>query len=319
MPFSSAVLAGRRCVVLGAAGFIGKNLCAGLQAIGARVVGLGDRRDTPAEQVEWHCIRLEATDLLENLLQKDDIVFHLASSTIPGSNVTPDTDISANVIPTVRLLDACLRKGVAKFVFLSSGGTVYGPGVPLPTPEEAPTNPISWYGIQKLAIEKYLAVYHRLYALDFVALRVANPFGPYQVKAQQGVVASIIRHALAGTPVDIFGDGLVTRDYIYVADVVEAILRAAVMAEPTAPRVYNVGTGVGRSVLDVIETVQKVHGRPIQINRLPSRAIDVPVSVLDIGRAKEHLSWHPKTDWEQAVRYTYAWAQQPEPRLTQPS
>jgi UDP-glucose 4-epimerase len=306
---SFAALAERRCVVLGAAGFIGKNLCDGLQAHGARIVGLGRGLNTPSKSIEWHCVGLEATDSLEELLQQDDIVFHLASSTTPGSQVTPDIDIATNVTPAVRLFEACSRKRVARVVFLSSGGTVYGPNVQLPTPEDAPTNPISWYGVQKLTIEKYLAVYHRLHALDFVALRVANPFGPHQVKTQQGLVASVIRHALTDRPVQIFGDGLVTRDYIYVADVVEAILHAAVIDEPEAPRIYNVGTGVGRSVLDVIKTVEAVHGRSLKVTRLPSRPIDVPASTLDISRARKHLGWSPKTDWEQAIRFSYAWAQ----------
>ena len=310
MPPSPAVLAGRRCVVLGAAGFIGKNLCDGLQAVGARVVGLSRRFDKPAETTEWHCGQLEATDVLESFLRRDDILFHLASSTIPGSHVTPEMDAAANVIPSLRLFEACLRQKVARIVFMSSGGTVYGPDVQLPTPEDAPTNPISWYGVQKLTIEKFLAVYHRLHALDFVALRVANPFGPHQVKAEQGLIGSVIRHALAETPVDVFGDGSVIRDYIYVADVVEAILRAAAVTESTAPRVYNVGTGVGRSVLDVIKAVQAVHGRPLQINRLPGRAVDVPVSILDITRAGKYLSWRPKTDYEEAIQLSYAWARQ---------
>jgi UDP-glucose 4-epimerase len=314
---SFASLAERRCVVLGAAGFIGKNLCDGLQSLGARLVGVGRSPDNPCNANEWHCLGLEATDSLEELLQPEDIVFHLASSTTPGSQVTPDIDITTNVSPAVRLFEACSRKRIARVIFLSSGGTVYGPNVQLPTPEDAPTNPISWYGVQKLTIEKYLAVYHRLHALDFITLRVANPFGPHQVKTQQGLVASVIRHALTDTPVPIFGDGLVTRDYIYVADVVEAVLHAAVTAESEAPRIYNVGTGVGRSVLDVISAVQAVHGRPLRVTRLPSRAIDVPASILDISRARKHLGWSPKTDWEQAIRFSYAWAQGQTPKLAQ--
>jgi UDP-glucose 4-epimerase len=308
---SPAALAGRRCVVLGAAGFIGKNLCEALQTVGARVIGLSRRLDKPADSVEWHCVDLEASDVLERILQRDDILFQLASSTIPGSHVTPEVDATANVIPALRLFDACVRKKVAKIIFLSSGGTVYGPGVQLPTPEDAPTNPISWYGVQKLTIEKFLGVYQRLHALDFAVLRVANPFGPHQVKTEQGLIASAIRHAHAETPIDVFGDGSVIRDYIYVADVVEAVLRAAaVTAESPAPRVYNVGTGIGRSVLDVIEAVQALHGRPLRINRLPGRAVDVPVSILDITRAGKYLSWRPQTDWEEAIQLSYAWAQQ---------
>src|SRR6185437_2102911 len=110
--------------------------------------------------------------------------------------------------------------------------------------------------IQKLTIEKYLGVYRRLHALDSIVLRVANPFGPHQTNPQQGLVASVIRHALAGTPVGIFGDGMVTRDYVYIGDVVEAVALAAVVEDASAPRTYNIGTGIGRTMLDVVNAVQ---------------------------------------------------------------
>ena len=304
-------LNGRRCVVLGAAGFIGKNLCAALVGAGARVVGVDLKPATallPA--VEWHAVRLEASARLADLLEPNDILFHFASSTVPGSKHTPDADVADNLIPSLRLFEACVRAGVSRLVFLSSGGTVYGPDVEVPTPEDAPNDPISWYGVQKLSIEKYLAVYRRLHALDSIVLRIAKPFGPHQTNPKQGLVGSVVRHALAGTPVDIFGDGKATRDYIYVADVVSAILQAASLKSPSAPFLYNIGSGIGRSVNDVVAAVQSVCDVEIRINRLPGRPVDVPTSVLDISRAAEHLAWCPTTAWEDAIRSTYTWAKE---------
>lgn len=302
-------LANRRCIVLGSGGFIGINLSAALVKADASVIGVDLRPPSPLlPPMEWHTVRLERGDELEGLLEPGDTVFHLASNTVPGSALNPYKDTSENVLPTLRLLESCVRKGVARIVFLSSGGTIYGPNVSVPISEEAAENPISWYGIQKLTIEKYLGVYRRLHALDSIILRVANPFGPHQRNPKQGLVASIIRHALAGTAVEIFGDGTVTRDYVYIDDVVDAILLAGAIEDRSAPRIYNIGSGVGRTALDVIGAVQAAHGQPIKINYLPSRAIDVPVNILDIARAAAHLRWRPRTAWEQAIRTTYAWA-----------
>lgn len=309
-------LNGRRCVVLGAAGFIGKNLCAALIGAGARVVGVDVKLAAallPA--VEWHNIRLDDSTKLETLLEANDIVIHCISSTVPASMHTPDADVSENVIASLRLFDACVRVGVSRLVFLSSGGTVYGADVEVPTPEDAPQNPISWYGVQKLAIEKYLAVYRRLHALDSIILRISNPFGPHQNNLNQGLVGSVVRHALADTPVDIFGDGRVTRDYIYITDVVSAILLAASLKRGSGPYLYNVGSGIGRSVNEVVAAVQSVCDVQIKINRMPGRPVDVPTSVLDVRRAAEHLAWRPTTPWEDAIRLTFNWAREQGPAL----
>lgn len=309
-------LVGRRCVVLGGAGFIGTNLCAALVSAGADVVGV-DFKPPKVELpvMQWHSIRFEEGAKLEGLLATGDLLFHLISTTVPGSNHRPARDVSENLLPTLRLLDICVRRGVERVVFLSSGGTVYGPDVPLPTPEDAALNPISWYGVQKLAIEKYLSVYRRLQCLDSFALRVSNAFGPHQTNPKQGLVGSVIRNALEGTPVDIYGGGEIVRDYVYIADVIDAILAAATIEDPLAPRVYNIGSGIGRSVNDVVRAVQAVNEKPIAINHLPNRAVDVAKSILDIGRAEKYLSWRPRTAWEDAIALTYAWSKSEYARL----
>lgn len=309
MPHLAASLSGRRCVVLGGAGFIGTNLCAALAKAGANVIGVDFKRPhTKLPPMQWHSIPFEESDKLGALLKPGDCLFHLISSTVPGSTHSPDRDIMENLLPTLHLLDACLRATVERVVFLSSGGTVYGPDVPLPTPEDAAQNPISWYGVQKLSVEKYLAVYRRLRGLDSFTLRVSNPFGPHQTNPKQGLVGSVIRHALDGTPVDIFGDGEIIRDYVYVADVIDAIMAAATIDDPSAPRVYNIGSGIGRSVNEVVRAVRQVSEKPIEINRLPGRPVDVAKSILDITRAEKYLSWEPRTTWEDAIALSYAWA-----------
>jgi UDP-glucose 4-epimerase len=304
-----AVLANRRCVVLGSSGFIGTNLCQTLFRAGANVVRV-DTRPPAADlpDIERHEIKLADTAAIEEIIKPKDVLFHLVSTTVPGSAKTAEQDVTENVLPTLRLLDICSRSDVGRIVFASSGGTVYGSEAPVPTPEDAPANPISSYGAQKLAIEKYLSVYRKLHRLDSFVLRISNPFGPYQTHPGQGLIASVIRHALAETAVNVFGDGLAMRDYVYIDDVVEAMMLAAAVDGAEAPRTYNIGTGIGRSINDVIQAVEAVHRTPIRVNQVPARAVDVPVSILDISRAAEFLRWRPVTDWEVAIKLSYAWA-----------
>jgi UDP-glucose 4-epimerase len=183
---------------------------------------------------------------------------------------------------------------------------VYGQAKQIPTPEDAPTEPITSYGISKLAIEKYLALYQQLHGLDFRVLRVANPFGPFQVATKnQGIVAALIAHALADEPTEIWGDGSVVRDYIFVSDVVDALEAAA--GDRSNARVFNIGSGHGRSLSEIIAALEAELGRKIEINWKPGRAIDVPTSILAIDRARTVLRWAPKTPFDSGVQQTIAW------------
>jgi UDP-glucose 4-epimerase len=303
-------LSGRRCILLGGGGFIGTNLCRVLLGIGAEVVVVSPQvvSEEALAGATWIRATLDETDKYASAVRQGDYVFHMVSTTVPAtSNANPIADISNNVLPTLKLLEILRQKQVARLVFLSSGGTVYGKDVPIPTPEDAANEPMCSYGIHKLAIEKYLALYKLLHGLDSVVLRVANPFGPYQAGAAQGVVAAIIRKALLGQAIAIWGDGNVVRDYIYVTDLTEAILKAASLDNAEAPRLYNIGSGEGRSIRDILHTVQTIHGKPLDVVFEESRATDVPVSILDIKRAKQHLGWMPIMKWEEAVAETYTW------------
>ena len=194
-----------------------------------------------------------------------------------------------------------------KVIFVSSGGTVYGVPEHLPICESHPTDPISAYGISKLAIEKYLGLYRRLHGLDYCVLRVANPYGPYQVPFNnQGVVASILQRALSGEAVEIWGDGEIVRDFIHIDDVVDTLIAAVDYAGPK--RVFNVGSGIGRSVNQIItdvETVLKLG--PIARDYKPARPADVPVNVLDIGLIQREMGWRPCIDWLEGLRSTGSW------------
>jgi len=299
-------------VVLGAGGFIGTNLCRRLVQDGANVVAFGRCASLPEalEGCSWVSGDFLNQAALAAALEGAEVVVHAVGTVTPAkSNEFPIMDIEENLIGTLRLINLCIEKGVKRLIVLSSGGTVYGSEVSVPTPENAANEPLCSYGIVKIAVEKYLAIYRRQGLLDSVVLRVANPFGPYQLPKGQGLMAAAMQKILMGQPFEIWGDGTVTRDYIYIDDVVDAILAAAKLTDPNAPRLYNIGSGVGRSINEVIACIADIHGH-IEITRQPGRAVDVPVSVLDIQRARHFLDWSPRPRWEESLRTTYLWFQQ---------
>ncbi len=245
--------------------------------------------------------------VLAEAIEGHDIVFHLVHATTPQSaNRDMVEDLQQSVVPSLKLLDVSLKLGVKRIVFVSSGGVIYGPAKLIPTPEIAPTNPISAYGVSKLAIEKYLALYEHLHGLDYRVLRVANPFGPFQLpRKNQGIVAALIARALSDESIEIWGDGSIVRDYIFVSDVIDALDAAA--NDQSGTRIFNIGTGQGRSLLDVIAAIERQLGKTLRIEWKPARPVDVPTSIIAIERAREVLSWVPKTSFEEGVNETIAW------------
>jgi UDP-glucose 4-epimerase len=298
------------CVVLGGGGFIGTNLCRRLAASGHRVRAFGRRCLFPddLQDVEWYHGDFSDAGSVAAAIQSFDIVFHLIHATMPlPANFDMAGDLQNNVVPSIALLDLCRRFAVKRVVFVSSGGTVYGCPQQIPTPETAPTTPICAYGISKLAIEKYLALYEYLHGLDYRVLRITNPFGPFQTAAKdQGVIAALISRGLSGRPMEIWGDGSVVRDFAFVEDVVDALQKAA-MVEEGSERIFNIGSGQGRSLREVIAAIEHLLGTGLRIEWKPGRAIDVPVSVVAIERAREGLDWAPQTSFESGLEKTIEW------------
>ena len=299
----------QRCIVLGASGFIGSRLC---EILGSKIPHLkAFGRNSPYPGAFSNCEWIEGdfSDInqVANAIADCDTVVHLVNATTPASaNVNRVADLEANVVSTLNLLDICVSSGVKKVIFISSGGTVYGIPSEIPTPETAKNDPITAYGVSKLTIEKYLSLYSHLYGLDYCILRVANPYGPYQTnKKNQGVIAAFLRHAIHDEPIDVWGDGSVVRDYIFIDDVVHAIELAIV--KKTDQKIFNIGSGSGLSVTEIISTLELVINKKIKVNFLPGRNIDVPVSVLDISKAQTLLNWKPKITFDQGVQETYEW------------
>lgn len=298
---------------MGGAGFLGSNLADALLNGGGEVrifdrPGIQPYRSfNPDEKMEWLPGDFNSVSDVEVAVQGIQIVYHLISTTLPKtSNDDPIFDVENNVIGTLKLLEAARRAGVEKIVFASSGGTVYGIPEQIPISEDHPTNPLSSYGIGKLAIEKYLRLYNALHGLNYSILRLANPYGERQrVKAAQGAVAVFLHKAMTGIPVEIWGDGSVVRDYIDVSDVVRAMVRVA--EYEGEERLFNIGSGCGKSLNDILATIETILKRPVQRIYKPSRVFDVPVNVLDISRAEYNLGWRPQISFEAGVERFYHW------------
>jgi len=301
-----------RCLVMGGTGFIGSHLVDELAAGGESVRVLSRGLTT---QVEWpripgvEFVTSDFSDAagVDRAVRGCEMVFHLVSTTLPkSSNENPLFDLETNVGSTLRLLEAARRNGVRKIVFVSSGGTVYGRPRATPIPESHPTDPICAHGVSKLAIEKYLHLYHVLHGLDYCVLRVANAYGARQRAEQaQGAVGVLLERALGGGVFEIWGDGSVVRDYVYVTDVARALAEAA--RYRGEGKVFNIGTGRGTSLNELAGIVEQASGSKVQRAYLPGRPFDVGENVLDSTRARAQLGWHPRVTLEDGVRRTLEW------------
>lgn len=259
------------------------------------------------ERVEWLTGDLMSVHDVSSAIDDVDVVLHLVSTTLPkNSNDDPVFDVQTNLIATLQLLNAMVVKHVRKIVFISSGGTVYGNPICLPINENHPTEPRVSYGITKLAIEKYLLMYQYLHGIKANILRVANPYGERQrVETAQGAVGVFLSKAIQNQPLEIWGDGSVTRDYLYISDVAEAFCRA--VEYDGAESVFNISSGIGTSLNELIYNIERVLGREVVRQYRPGRQFDVPVSVLDNSLARKELGWEPQVKLEEGIGKTVEW------------
>lgn len=281
-----------RIAITGGAGFIGTNLAIKLsQDVNNQITVIDEKTEyfQTLKHLNLHNVRFVKAPYslisdFDSLLTNQDVIYHLASTNIPGtSNLHIPEELESNVIVTAKLLDACVRQGVKKVVFVSSGGTVYGKKGTYPIAEDMVTYPISSYGVQKLAIEKLLYLYRYQFGLDYRIIRLANPYGPYQrPNGRLGVVTTFVYKAINHEKLEVYGDGSVVRDFIYIGDAIRGLIN--ISAGDNDFRVFNLGSGKGTSISQVIDTIRKVINPDLQVEYIESRSTDVPVNFLDIRR-----------------------------------
>jgi UDP-glucose 4-epimerase len=300
-----------KALVVGGNGFIGSHLVDKLVDDGWEVVVLDlfDRRyDYCPSQVRFIRGDLDQSYLLRESLIGVDVVFHLAWSGIHEvANQEPVAGIISNLLPTIKLFDNCLQANIKRLVFISSGGTVYGPATILPIPETHPKNPLNLYGVNKLMVEKYLQVYNNLYGLDYAVVRPSVPYGPRQnPQSRQGAVAVFLYRVAKHIPITIWGDGNITRDYFYILDLVDALVSCA--ERPTLKdRIFNIGGGSEISLNTLLHKVEVTIGKKGIVEYQEPRKFDAHRILLDIQHAKSELNWTPKVSLDQGIEQTWQW------------
>jgi len=304
--------------VYGANGFIGRHLVRRLAERGRTVRAVS--RSYGADFVQPLAAKIDFVEAdfreplpIASTLVGIDTVVQLISTSSPAlQNRFATADIKDNVIPHVDFMQSAVQAGVRRYIFISSGGTVYGPTDRVPISEDATTTPISSHGLTKLTIEKYLQMYGHLEGLEYVILRVANPFGPGQAfRKGQGLIPAALARYRAGQPIDIVGEGRAVRDYLYIDDLVDAIV-AAIDRPEAAKTIINVGSGIGRSVVEVLDAIEAELGRVLLRRPAADRSTDVDRNILDIARARESLGWSPKIPFDAGIEWTVrAFLQQP--------
>jgi UDP-glucose 4-epimerase len=298
-----------RALVIGGNGFIGSHLVDALLRSGYKV-RVFDRSPesfrTPFPVVEYFLHHFNDSAALAEALEGVEIVFHFLSTSVPStSNLDPVADIQSNLVGTVKLLQLMQQKGFTKIVYLSSGGTVYGIPENVPISESHPLHPICSYGVVKVAIENYLLMFQRLYGLRPIILRPSNPYGERQGHGGvQGVVGTFLRKVEASEKIVIWGDGSVIRDFIHVSDLVELCMK---VVEHNICGIFNVGSGVGHSILEILSAVERVTGKEISPVFKPARSYDVPSVILDVKHATKVFGWKPQVHLEEGVARTWRW------------
>lgn len=301
-----------KILLLGAAGFIGTNLTIELAKKTEDEITLVDRSKAffkPIVDMNLNNVRILEADLtvdmdFDSILKEQEVVYHLVSTTVPTtSNQHISQELVSNVVFSANLFEACIRCGVKKVVFVSSGGTVYGKEVDCPLKEKTATNPISSYGVQKITIEKLLYLYRYMYGLDYRIIRLANPYGPYQrPNGVLGAVTTFTYKALKGDEITVYGDGSVVRDFIYIDDAIRAIMK--IVNGENKHRTFNLGCGYGTSIKQVLETIEKALGIKLNVSYLEGRKVDVPVNYLDISRYEKYYGALNPISLEDGIRKT---------------
>lgn len=300
----------QRILLIGGGGFLGSRLARRLCAEGHQVEILVRDHGRPAPSgFTVHAGGLGNVALLRRILPSFNVVFHLASGTTPGvSGRDPSLEAELNIFPTLRFLEAFQAHPDIHLVFVSSGGTVYGNPATNPVSEDAPLAPLSYYGAGKVALETFMTANARNQKGRLTILRPSNLYGPGQPHYLGfGVIRTMLQHLLDGTTMQIWGNGEAIRDFIYIDDLVDACSLA--LRGPKTNGIYNVGSGIGCSLKQLIEIVRTACRKELRIEYRAGRKIDVRAVVLDSSRLRTAVGWQPRVPIEAGIRQTWEWLQ----------
>lgn len=309
----------RKVLVTGGAGFIGSHVADEFIARGWAATIVDDlssgKRENLPDRAEFHEIGIISPEFSRLAGSgKFDVVAHLAAQIdVRKSVADPIADAQVNILGTLNLLEALRKSGAStRVVFTSTGGALYGDFNTPPNFETYPKDPESPYAISKLSVEYYLAYYSRVHNREYAAVRFSNVYGPRQdPHGEAGVVAIFCGRILDSRPLTVFGDGLQTRDYVYVGDVARAVWLAATKSlPPKGPldvRGFNIGTGKGTSVIEVAKLLQKTAGSDVPVEFAPHRPGEQQDSFVNADKAGELLGWVPEVTLQDGLARTFAW------------
>jgi len=294
----------RDSVLLLGGGFIGVALAQRLASTG-RHVEMISRRPLHLPNVSLHIGDLGDPVFLDPLAAHCGTVIHLASATTPGASSRQPGKELENLAPTLRLLETMQQWPSTHLIFLSSGGAIYGNPSSNPVTETVATTPRSYYGAGKVALESFIQAF-TVAGHTATIIRPSNIYGPWQpLRTGFGLIRNLLEHARNGTTAEIWGDGKNVRDYIYIDDVVAACSRFIDL--PLDSCTYNLGSGIGYSINEVLAHIESACKTPLQVSYRPTRNIDVSEIVLDISNLENRLSWRPQTDLDEGLRRTWEW------------
>lgn len=298
-----------KIVVTGGAGFIGSHIVDAYVHAGHQVLVVDNLRTGKRENVhpQARLVEMDLNDMaLFELFEREKpaaVNHHAANPSVSLSVREPGYDARQNILGTINLLEAARRAGVGRFVYISSGGAMYGNPEYLPMDEDHPANPVSAYALSKHTGERYVQLFGREYGLPWVSLRYANVYGPRQDPfGEAGVIAIFCQNLLDGIMPEIHWDGEQTRDFVYVGDCARANLLAL---EGAAGQAYNVGTGIGTSINTLFETLAGIAGQDLVPRRRPRRPGDVRHSYLDCGKIERELGWQAEVSLHEGLAATY--------------
>lgn len=296
-------------LVIGGNGFIGSHLIDSLLNEGHNVRVFDVQYEKYRESIKNVDYRISNLDNIPDLYEAMlgiDIIFHLASGSVPStSNIDTISDINKNLIPTLNILNLCVKLGIKRIVYFSSGGAVYGNPLTPMIVEEHSLNPISSYGIVKATVEMYLSLYQRMYGLEPLILRPSNPYGPRQGHfIAQGVISTFLRKVKMDESITVFGDGNSKKDYIYIKDLISLTTELSFRGEVG---VFNLGSGNGTSINQIIEQIKLTTKRDLTINNIERKIYDVNHFVLDVTKTTNLLGSYSFTTLENGVSETWKW------------